>query len=32
MKAKGTFTVKKWEEKDAELISPQMKTTKAAVE
>ncbi len=32
MKAKGTFTVKKWEEKDAEKISPEMKTTKAAVE
>jgi Protein of unknown function (DUF3224) len=32
MKAKGTFTVKKWEEKDAEIISPEMKTTKAVVE
>ena len=32
MKAKGTFTIKKWEEKNAEEISPEMKTTKASVE
>ncbi len=32
MRAKGTYTVKKWEENPYEQISPEMKMTKAAVE
>jgi len=32
MRAKGTYTVKKWEEKTYEQISPEMKMTKASVE
>jgi hypothetical protein len=32
MHAKSTYTVKKWEEKPYEEISPQMKMTKASVE
>lgn len=32
MKANGTFTVKKWDEKTDQEISPEMKTTKASVE
>jgi len=32
MKAKATYSVKKWEEKTYDQISPEMKMTKAAVE
>ena len=32
MKAKGTYKVEKWEESEIELISSEMKTTKASVE
>ena len=32
MKAKGTYTVKKWEEVTYQQITPEMKTTKASVE
>ena len=32
MKAKGTYTVKKWEENTYEQVSPEMKMTKASVE
>ena len=32
MRAKGTYTVKKWEEKTYEQIAPEMKMTKASVE
>ena len=32
MRAEGTYTVKRWEEKTYEQISPEMKMTKASVE
>jgi hypothetical protein len=32
MRAKGTYTVKKWDETTCEQISPEMKTTRASVE
>jgi hypothetical protein len=31
MKAKGTYTVEKWDESTCEQISPEMKTTKASI-